>query len=156
MSFGTLIHRHPMRTAAATLLDAERALEEIQRQFASHPSPRLVGPRHFVPRIDAVEEERQYVISAELPGVDAADIEVSIEDGVLSIRGERKSRVEAEGQAEERDAKALGAFERRVRFNGEVVEGEIKAHYKDGLLTVTVPKPEEPVPQVRTIPVQSS
>ena len=154
MSFGTLIQRHPMRHAAAAIFDAERAMDAIQRQFASYPTPRFVDPRPFVPRIDAVETEKQYVITAELPGVEAATLEVCIEDAVLAIKGERRGRSEIESRQTEGDTESRETFERRIRFNGEIVEEAVQASYKDGLLTVTVPKPEEPIPEVRTIPVQ--
>lgn len=163
MSYGTLIRRrHPMRVAASAMLDAERALDEIQRQFTRYPASRLGTSAGFAPRLNAVESETEYVVTAELPGVAAENLDVAIDDGVLTIKGHRGEVVEAsagegEGEGAEQVAPvSADHFERRVRFNGEIDEEAVKAVYKNGLLTVSVPKPAVVEPEVRHIPVEVS
>ena len=102
MPFATLVHRHPMRAAAAAMLDAERALDEIQRQFSTYPSLRYGARRVPAPRISAVESEKEYVITAELPGVEAERLDVAVEDGVLTLS------VEAPGLDESSDEASAG------------------------------------------------
>jgi len=160
------------------MFDAERALEEIQRQFSHYPTLRR-PTQGFVPRIEAVEGEDHYLVRAELPGVDAADLEIVVEEGVLTIKGRRSDEqaeavvdveVEVADEAAEANAEAptgatdedaandaasdVNAFERRIRFNGEVDEAAVKARYRNGLLTVVIPKPRPPEPVIRNIPVQ--
>ena len=153
MSIGSLIHRHPMRSAAAAMLDAERALDQIQREFSHYPRARFGARRSAAPRIDARENENEYVITAELPGVDPAELGIFVEDGVLTLRREVEVVAEAEAEGEEPKAERQRVFERRIRFNGEIDEEAVKAAHKNGLLTVTIPKPEEVKPEVRMIPV---
>jgi HSP20 family protein len=159
MSIGTLVHRHPMRVAASAMLDAERALDEIQRQFTAYPVVRFGTQRPYAPRISAVENEKEYVVTAELPGVEAEHLDVAIEEGVLSIKVEQKSEggeaSEPDENSAEKQDQSRSVFARKIRFNGEIDEAAVSASYKNGLLTVTLPKPEPLVPEVRSIPVQA-
>ena len=166
-----------MRGAAAAMLDAERALDEIQRQFPSYPTLRGTR-RRFVPRVEAVEREDHYFVRAELPGVESADLDIAVEEGVLTIKGHRaegfgaeESTVDVKASADEpaADAEAtnddaddgavttaneVDSFERRIRFNGEIDEAAVKARYRNGLLSITIPKQKAPEPVIRSIPVQ--
>jgi HSP20 family protein len=153
MSIGALIHRHPMRSAASAIIDAERALDEGQHQFRAYPRLRLANEQSFSPRVSAVENELEFLITAELPGVEASDLDVVVEDGVLTIKGKRVlPGAEAEPEGDASDER--GHFQRRYRFNTDIDETAVKAVYKNGLLSVTVPKPVAPEPEVRSIPVE--
>jgi HSP20 family protein len=154
MPIGALIHRHPMRAAASAMLDAERALDEIQRSMNSYPTLRVAGGSSFAPHINAVEGENDYAITAELPGVEQSDLSVSIEDGILHLSGIRKSASWSEDLSDEEKAKREVRFERRFRFNGEIADDAVKAIYRNGLLEVSVPKAEPPKPEVKSIPVE--
>jgi HSP20 family protein len=154
MTLGTLIHRHPMRAAASAMFDAERALDEIQRNMNAYPTLRIASGRTFAPRIDAVESETEYVITAELPGVEQGDLDVQIEDSVLSLKGARKSASWSEDLADEEKEKHVVRFERRFRFNHEIDDQGVRARYRNGLLTVTLPKALPPAPEVKRIPVE--
>jgi len=147
-----------MRSAAAAMLDAERALDEIQRQFSAYP--RFGARERHAPRIEARESENEFLISAELPGVQESEIKVSVEDGVLTLKREVEVAAESsEGSESDPPAEPERrvVFQRRIRFNAEIAEENVRAIYKNGLLTVTVPKrePVEPVePEVLSIPVE--
>jgi HSP20 family protein len=163
MSFGTLIRRRPVDFASAAMLDADRAFNELHRQIARRPQVMNTRARAFAPRVRAVENENEYLVSAELPGVEAADLEVLVEDGVLTIKGRKRlagalpasaEKVQGEAEANEAEDEAYVRFERRLRFSDEVDEDAVEASYKNGLLEVTLPKPQESTPEVRTIPVQ--
>lgn len=99
--------------------------------------------RVWVPAIDVVEKKDAYVMYAELPGVDVSDVDISFEQNVLTIRGTRRSSIDAEKQGDVRIYAAErinGAFERSIRLP-EFVDGEkIGADLTNGVLSVTVPK----------------
>jgi HSP20 family protein len=148
MSLALLIRRHPSRLA---LRGADWSLDDVFNQIVK-PAPSVVRyARRFSPVIDAIETESAYEVTAELPGVDAADLEVEIEDGVLSLRGERKLDA-AEGEGEE--ARSLGRFERRVRLGGPIDEEAVTARHRNGVLRVRVPKQVPPAPESRSVPIE--
>jgi len=101
------------------------------------------GKRFFVPSLDVVERADAYLISAELPGVDPANVEISFEANTLTLRGTKQPSLKAQENEELRvyTAERLsGSFERAVRLP-EYVEGDkIEATYAHGVLTITVPK----------------
>jgi HSP20 family protein len=151
MPFGTVISAHPRFRTTSVLREAERALDLAQRLGQRNTQQADSG---FVPRIQAVENESGFVITAELPGVEPADLAVSVEEGVLTLKGERKAPGWSEEASADEKAKLSTAFTRRIRFNGEIDEEAVSAKYRNGLLTVTVPKRVPPAPEVRTIPVE--
>ena len=112
--------------------------------------------RVWVPAIDVVERKDAYTLYAELPGVDASQIDMSFEQGVLTIRGTKRSNVEASNDGEVRvyaSERVSGSFERSIRLP-EFVDGEqISADFTNGLLTVTVPKAQ--AAQARRIEIRS-
>ena len=99
--------------------------------------------RVWVPAIDVVEKKDSYEVHTELPGVEAAQIDVSFEQNVLTIRGTKNSKIEAADSAELRvyaAERVSGSFERTIKLP-EFVDGEhIAAKFENGLLTVSVPK----------------
>jgi HSP20 family protein len=101
------------------------------------------GKRFFVPSLDVVERADAYLISAELPGVDPANVEISFEANTLTLRGTKQPSLKAQENEELRVYTAerlAGSFERAVRLP-EYVEGDkIEATYAHGVLTITVPK----------------
>ena len=108
----------------------------------------------YAPRIEFTENEKEFSVAAELPGIEEKDIQVSLDDGVLTIRGERNA-VKNEGDAKEvRHSETFhGKYERSLRLPAEVDADAVKAAYRNGILTVTLPK--TPQPQPRQIQVTS-
>jgi HSP20 family protein len=102
------------------------------------------------PAMDIHETEDAVEITAELPGVKEDDVELSIEEGVLTLRGEKRScREDSEGGYRER---AYGSFERRITLPANIDEDACSADFADGVLTITLPKREEK-PSGRKIPL---
>ena len=101
------------------------------------------GSRVWVPAIDVVEQKEAFVMYAELPGVDASQIEISFEQNVLTVRGSKPSAVETTDNGDLRvfaAERVTGGFERSIRLP-EFVDGErIGASFTNGLLVITVPK----------------
>jgi HSP20 family protein len=153
MTIGALIRNHPARAAVAALRDAERAFGAAQRIAPAQLASVRTAPG-FEPRIQAVESEDEYRITAELPGVEREDLSVEVEDGVLTLKGLRKGPGWSAELSEDEQARHVVRFTRRIRFNGEIDEAAVTARYRNGLLTVAVPKARVPEQEVRTIPVE--
>lgn len=100
------------------------------------------------PRCDVVEREDAIVVHAELPGVEAKDAEVTVEDGVLTVRGEKRSERKEEAKGRTYSERFFGSFERRLTIPENVDADRIEARLKDGVLEVILPKraptPKEP------------
>jgi len=119
--------------------------DEIDRLFESplgetRTSQLLSG---WTPALDVYEEKDHFIVKAELPGLKKEDIEVSFYDGGLSISGERKSETKHEDAEAYRAERFFGRFQRTVALPTAVAVDKAKASYKDGVLTVTLPKTEE-------------
>jgi HSP20 family protein len=103
--------------------------------------------RAWAPVLDVREDADNFVIRAELPGLKRDDISVSLQDGALVISGERTVEKVEEGVEVHRQERYYGKFQRALSLPAPVAADKIKAQYKDGVLTVTVPKAEEAKPK---------
>ncbi len=99
------------------------------------------------PALDLYEDKDNVIVKAELPGMKKEDIEVSLHNGALSISGERKSEKKFEESETYRSERFVGRFHRSVTLPSEVKGDQVKAQYKDGILTVTLPKAEAAKPK---------
>ena len=99
------------------------------------------------PALDVREDKESFIIRAELPGLKREDIEVSLQDGALVISGERKFEKAEEGVEVHRQERYYGKFQRALTLPEPVAADKVKADYKDGVLTVTLPKTEEAKPK---------
>ena len=103
------------------------------------------------PVVDVYENDNNIVIKAELPGVDKENIHIDVKDGVLTLKGERSSDNEVKEDNYYRRERKLGKFVRHFKLPGEVDEEKISADYKDGILKIDIPKPEEHKPKKITV-----
>ena len=101
----------------------------------------------WTPAIDLYEDKDQITVKAELAGMKKEDIEVSLHEGTLSIAGERKSEKKVEEAGLYRSERFFGRFQRAVTLPAPVDGTKVKADYKDGILTVTLPKTEAARPK---------
>jgi HSP20 family protein len=121
---------------------------ELDRWFDEGPTR---GP---CPAVDIEEEENRFVLRADLPGVDEKDLEVRVHEGVLILGGKRtETREEQRGGGVYRE-RSTGSFSRQFRLGPGVDDTKIEASYKNGVLTVVLPKQEAAKP--RQIPVQAA
>lgn len=107
------------------------------------------------PAVDVFDTADAIVLKAELPGLKPEEVEVEVDDDVLSIRGERTFREEVEEGRYHRIERAYGAFARTMALPAGVKAGEITASFTDGVLEVRVPKAEQATPRKITISAQS-
>ena len=107
----------------------------------------------WAPAVDIFEHEGNIVLRAELPGVDAKDVDIRLENNVLTLRGERKLDSAIKRESYHRVERSYGSFSRSFTLPMAVDQGKIKADYKDGVLNVTLPKREEAKPKQISISV---
>jgi HSP20 family protein len=119
---------------------------EIDRLFEA-PLARTSEFLGWTPAFDVYEEQDNFVVKAELPGMKKEDINVSLQDGTLIISGERKGETKDEGAEVFRAEPYFGKFQRTVSLPATVAVNNVKAEYKDGILTVTLPKSEKAKPK---------
>lgn len=106
------------------------------------------------PALDAFEDKDKYTVSIEVPGLKKDDLNVTVHDGVLTISGERKTEKDVKEGTVHRTERYYGKFSRSVSLPAAVRADKVSAAYKDGVLTVEVPKAEEAKP--KTIEVKVS
>jgi HSP20 family protein len=117
-----------------SLLDVDPFFEDVlDRNFP-------VRTATFEPQIDVKETEKEYVISAELPGLNKDDFKLTLENDVLTLEGEKKYEHEEKKGDYYRSERSYGAFRRSFRLSDDVNKNKIKADYKNGVLTVSIPK----------------
>ena len=108
------------------------------------------------PRCDVTESDDAIVVHAELPGVEAKDMDVSIHEGVLAIRGEKRSERKEEKEGRSYSERFFGSFERRIALPSTVDEDRIEASLKDGVLEVRLPKTAPaPPPEARKVQIKA-
>lgn len=118
--------------------------DELDRLFESP----LTG---WAPALDVHEDKDTFSVRLELPGMRREDIEVSLQDGALIISGERKEEKIGEETTVHRQERYYGKFSRALTLPVAVSGDKVKAQYKDGILTVTLPKAEEAKPKAITV-----
>jgi HSP20 family protein len=132
---------------------------EVNRLFESRLGDLQEGDSSSIvtsgwrPAVDIKEEENRFVILADVPGIDPKDIEVTMEGGVLTLKGERSTQTEEEREGYKRIERARGTFYRRFSLPDSADAEGIKAKGKDGVLEIVIPKHERVQP--RRITVQS-
>jgi HSP20 family protein len=109
----------------------------------------------WAPAVDIYETSDSLVVEAELPGIDPKDIEVTVDDGVLTVKGERKHEKEVEDENYYRVERAYGVFTRSVRLPADTEADNVKASYDSGVLKVTVPKVEPKAPKPVPVTIET-
>ena len=110
----------------------------------------------FMPRVDISEGKEADYLVAELPGVSQDDVKVTVTDGVLTLRGEKKRREEYNGQDFHRIERSHGEFVRQFNLPDNLNLDSVEARFKDGVLEVRIPKAEPEKPREREIKINGS
>lgn len=138
-------------------------LREIEDMFDRYtramnwPSNRdqeLTRTGDWSPRVDISETENEFVIKAEIPEVKKDDVKVSVDNGVLTIQGERKQEKEEKGKKFHRVERYQGSFVRSFTLPDNVDETKVKATFKDGMLNLQIPKTAETKPKAIEVKVE--
>jgi HSP20 family protein len=105
------------------------------------------GARAWAPALDIAERNDAYVVTVEVPGIKPEELEITVENGALTISGERRFETETKEQQFHRIERRYGAFRRSITLPNRVKADAIDASFEDGLLRVVVPKAEEAKPK---------
>lgn len=108
----------------------------------------------FIPHLDIKDTDREFEVSVDIPGLDKKDLDVSMEDGVLLIKGERNGVKREEKDGYTYYERHFGHFERRVRLPENLDESKVKATYTDGVLRIKAAKTEVKKPESKKIEIK--
>jgi len=134
--------------------DPWREIDDLfDRYTRAGGGQQLVGTGDWAPRVDIVETDKAFIIKAEVPEVKKEDVKVSVDNGVLSVCGERKQEKEEKGKTLHRVERHYGTFCRSFTLPENVDENNIKATFKDGMLSLEIPKTEAPKPKTIEVKV---
>ena len=138
-----LTTRRPMRNLFSLHNEMGRVFGDL---FAPHEGGTETEETAWMPTVDISETGNGYEIRAELPGVSEDDVNVSVTDNVLTVRGEKQQEKETEGKNYHRVERRYGSFQRKFALPPEVETDDIKAEFSAGVLTLSIPKPEAAKP----------
>ena len=115
-----------------------------------------VAAQVLTPALDVKETEKELVVTADLPGIDEKDVHLTLQDGVLTMRGEKKSERKDERENYHLVERSHGSFQRSIRLPETIDEDKVEARFDKGVLTVTLPKRPEMVKAEKKIAIKSS
>ncbi len=131
--------------------------EEINRlfdEFMSRTDTESLFGGNWHPHIDVIEQDEEFVVNAELPGLNKDNIKITITSNVLTISGEKKQIEEIKEGSYSRIERRYGTFSRTFTLPTEVEQNKIKATFKDGILTINIPKSEKAKPKEINVTVE--
>ncbi len=129
------------------LLNMQREIGRVFDNLFSDYDSESSFVAQWVPRVDVVENKDAFMIKAELPGIDKSNVKITLHDNILTIRGDKKQENEEKGINVHRIERSFGTFERAFSLPTTVKSDKIDASFKDGVLTITLPKVEEAKPK---------
>ena len=150
-----IVRWEPFRDLLALQDRMNRLFDESFRGIPRQGEDDL-GLGAWAPAVDIYEQDGTIVLKAELPGVDPKDVDVRLENGVLTLRGERKLDSAVKRESYHRVERAYGSFTRSFTLPTVVDAEKIRADFKDGVLKVTLPRKDEARPRQISISIQES
>lgn len=146
----TLIRWEPRRDIET----AQRRIRQVMDNFDSIMQNGMhLEMGTFLPRIDVAEDEKHVYVTTELPGLTANDVKITLTDGILTIRGEKKRSEEYAKKNFHRIERTFGEFVRQLTLPDSLNEEAIEASFTDGVLEIMIPKQEAPKPKEREIKI---
>ncbi len=153
----------PYRKSSSCVPAARGGLDEFDRIFdgffrnaltnLAAPAPSVT---QMLVKMDIAETEKAYHVKTELPGLEQKDVELTLEDGILTVSGEKRSESEEEGKTFHRVERSYGRFSRAVQLPGDADEKSIKAHMKHGVLEIEIGKIESARKKAQRIDIKSA
>jgi HSP20 family protein len=128
--------------------ELEDVSDSLNRIFGRHtaraePDREMLAVADWMPSVDISETDGAYLVKGEIPGVKKEDVNVTIQDGMLTVQGERKREKEEKGKKFHRVECSYGSFVRSFRVPDDADENKVKAEFKDGMINITLPKSEK-------------
>jgi HSP20 family protein len=132
----------------------QRRMDRLFDDFAGdYTWPSVNGRGSLTPSIDVSETDKDMTIEAELPGVDEKDIDITLTDNLLTIKGEKKQETEEKKKDYHLTERSYGSFSRSMTLPFDADPAKIKADFKDGVLMISLPKPAEVKAKVKKIAI---
>ena len=120
-----------------------RDMDRLWNSFFERGTLRSEEGGEWLPSLDVAETKNEIVVKAEVPGLEPKDIDISLSDGLLTIKGEKKQEREEKEENYHLVERSYGSFARSIRLPNEVQSDKINASYKNGVLKIVLPKSEE-------------
>ncbi len=143
----SIVRWSPARDLATFPSDVMNIQREINRMFnnffRNEPEEDSLATAAWNPALDIAEHDDAIVVKIELPGVAKDDVKIVLQDNILTVRGEKKQEKESKGANYHRVERSYGVFQRSFTLPSTVNGAKVDAAFKDGVLTITVPKSEE-------------
>ena len=127
---------------------------QMSRLFSGWPERVHESVENWAPAVDLKEHEQDYELIADLPGLSRDDINLTVVGDIVTLKGERKYEEDKESKGFHRVERSYGSFQRSFRIPEGVDAGKVDAQFKDGVLRVKLPKPEESKPKQIEVKVQ--
>ena len=137
---------HPVTDLTHEIVGMQREIDRMFDRFRGGMTENGEADMLF-PAVDVVEKEGEFIVKAELPGIDRKDVKITVHNNVLTISGEKRHDEEKEGRSYHRTERSYGSFQRSFTLPSSVASERIDATYNDGVLTVSLPKIEEAKPR---------
>lgn len=150
----SIMRWRPGRELATIRDEMNRLFDEFFSGFPFPERRRGLMEGEWAPTVDVAETDENIVVTAELPGVKQNDVEISVVNDVLTLKGEKKEEKEIKKENYHRIERSYGSFQRSITLPTGVQADKAKATYKDGVLTITIPKVEEAKPKSIKINVE--
>lgn len=138
----TLVRWRPLSDMVALQDEMSRMFDDVVRRTSTHS-----GLGAWYPPVDLLENESEFKLVAELPGMARDDVKISLTDNLLTLRGEKKAQSEEKEQNWHHVERTYGTFERSFHLTNAVDPSKVKARFENGILTVMLPKVEEARPR---------
>jgi HSP20 family protein len=147
-----ILRWEPFHNLLASQREFDRLFKEAVPRFFGESE---LSTRTWAPAVDIFETPENIVLKAELPGIDPKDVEVRVEDNTLYLKGERRFEKEVKEESYHRVERSYGSFARSFSLPNSIDAEKVGAEYKDGVLTLTMPKREEAKPKTIKIDVKN-
>jgi HSP20 family protein len=148
----TIVKWDPFRNVAALQDRINRIFDESFSRTADLNDD--ISMSAWKPSVDIYETDEAIILKAELPGIEKEDVSVEVKDNVLTLKGERTEEKEIKEKNYYRKERTFGTFNRAFNLQHRIQPDKIKARFKDGVLKIEIPKPEEEKPKQITVNVE--
>ena len=148
----TIVKWDPFKNVAALQDRINRIFDESFSRTAESDDD--ISMSAWKPSVDIYETDEAIILKAELPGIKKEDVSVEVKDNVLTLKGVRTEEKEIKEKNYYRKERAFGTFSRAFNLQHRIQPDKIKARFKDGVLKIEIPKPEEEKPKQITVKVE--
>lgn len=140
---------------AAGFEDFDRLFDGMFRNALTNLSAPAGSVTDLALRVDVSETDKAYIVKADLPGIEEKDVDVTLDDGILTISGEKRAEAEEEGKTFHRIERSYGSFRRSLSLPADADETAVSAHVKHGVLKIEIGKTKQAQKTARKIEVQT-